>query len=48
MKYFKIKVFKKFHSFDEFSTVKNDFENQNFEIFDKIVYNFGKSDNYMI
>ena len=23
--------------------LKNDFENQNFDIFDKIVHNFGKS-----
>ena len=28
--------------------LKNDFEILNFEIFDKIVHNFGKSDNDMI
>ena len=28
--------------FDQFQTLKNDFETQNFEIFDKVVHNFGK------
>ena len=28
----------------EFSTLINDFENQNFEIFEEVVLNFGKSD----
>ena len=28
--------------------LKNDFENQNFEIFDKVVHNFGKSDDDII
>ena len=32
------------YRFDEFSTLKNDFENQNFEIFDKVIHNFGKCD----
>ena len=27
---------------------KKDFESQNFAIFDKVVHNFGKSDEYMI
>ena len=27
--------------FKQFSTLKNDFENQNFGIFDKVFYNFG-------
>ena len=30
--------------FDQFSTLKNDFENQNFEMFLEVVHNFGKSD----
>ena len=30
--------------FDQFSTLKNDFENQNFEMFEEVVHNFGKSD----
>ena len=30
--------------FDQFSTLKNDFENQNFEMFEKVVHNFGTSD----
>ena len=29
--------------FDQFSTLKNDFENQNFDMFEKVVHNFGKS-----
>ena len=31
-----------------FFNTENDFENQNFEIFDKVVHNFGKSDNGVI
>ena len=34
--------------FDQFSTLKNYFEIQNFDIFDTIVHNFGKSDDDMI
>ena len=30
--------------FKQFSTLKNDFENQNFEMFKEVVHNFGKSD----
>ena len=30
--------------FDQFSTLKNDFENQNFEMFKEVVHNFDKSD----
>ena len=30
--------------FDQFSTLKNDFENQNFEMFLEVVHNFGTSD----
>ena len=30
--------------FDQFSTLKNDIENQNFEMFEEVVHNFGKSD----
>ena len=33
---------------DQFSTLKNDFENQNFEMFEEVVHNFGKSDDDMI
>ena len=32
-----------FEKFDQFSTLKNDFENQNFEMFKEVVYYFGKS-----
>ena len=35
-------------SFNKFSTLKNDFENQNFEMFEEIVHNFGKSDSDII
>ena len=28
--------------------LKNDFENQNFDIFDKVVHTFGKSDDDII
>ena len=34
--------------FDQFSTLKNDFENQNFEMFEEVVHNFGKSDGDII
>ena len=34
--------------FDQFSTPKNDFENQNFEMFEEVVHNFGKSDGNFI
>ena len=34
--------------FDQFLTLKNDFENLNFEMFEEIVHNFGKSDDDMI
>ena len=34
--------------FNQFSTMKKYFEDQNYEIFDKVVHNFGKFDNYMI
>ena len=34
--------------FNQFLMLKNDFENQNFEIFAKVVYNFGKSDDDII
>ena len=30
--------------FDQYSTLKNDFDNQNFEMFEEGVHNFGKSD----
>ena len=34
--------------FNQFSTLKNDFENQNSEICEEVVHNFGKSDDDMI
>ena len=34
--------------FDKFQTQKNYLETQNFEIFDKVVHNFGKSDDVII
>ena len=34
--------------FDQFSTLKNDFENQNFEMFEEVFHNFGKSDGNII
>ena len=37
-----------FKRFDQFSTLKNDFESHNFEIFDKVVHNFGKCDDDII
>ena len=33
-----------FERFNQFSMMKNDFENQNFETFQEVVHNFGKSD----
>ena len=32
---------KKWERFDQFSTLKNDFANQNFEMFEEVVHNFG-------
>ena len=32
-----------FERFNQFSKQKNDFENQNFEMFEEVVHNFGKS-----
>ena len=34
--------------FDQFQTLKNDFETQNFEMYDKVVHNFGKPDEVII
>ena len=34
--------------FNQFSTLKNDFESQNFEMFDEVSHNFGMSDDGMI
>ena len=34
--------------FNQFSTLKNDFENQNFEMFNEVVHNFGKSEGDII
>ena len=34
--------------FNQFLTLKNDFEIQNFGIFDKVVHNFSKSDDVII
>ena len=34
--------------FDQFLTQKNDFESMNFDMFDKVVHNFGESDDDMI
>ena len=34
--------------FDQFLTQKNDFESMNFEMFEEVVHNFGKSDDDMI
>ena len=39
---------KKMDRFDQLSTLKNDFENQNFEMFEKVAHNFGKSDGDII
>ena len=33
---------------EQFSTLKNDFENQNFEMFEEVVHYFGKSDGDII
>ena len=30
--------------FDQFSTMKNNFENQNFDMFEEVAHNFGKPD----
>ena len=38
---------KKWDRFDQFQKLKNDFKSQNFAIFDKVVHNFGKSDEDM-
>ena len=34
--------------FDQFSTSKNNFKHQNFDMFKEVVHNFGKSDVDMI
>ena len=34
--------------FDQFSTLKKDFENQNCEMFEEVAHNFGKSDSDII
>ena len=34
--------------FNQFSTLENDLENQNFKMFEEIVHNFGKSDHDII
>ena len=34
--------------FDQFLTQKNDFESTNFDMFEEVVHNFGKSDGDMI
>ena len=34
--------------FNQFLTQKNDFESTNFEMFQEVVHNFGKSDDDMI
>ena len=34
--------------FHQFKTLKKDFETQNFDIFDKVVHNFGKSEDVII
>ena len=34
--------------FDQFSTLTNDFEDQNFELFEEVDHNFGKSDSDII
>jgi hypothetical protein len=39
---------KKLERFNQFSTLKNDFENQNFEMFEEVVHTFGKSDGDII
>ena len=39
---------KKLERLNQFSTLNNDFENQNFEMFEEVVHNFGKSDSDII
>ena len=34
--------------FNQFLTQKNDFESTNFDMFEKVVHNFGQSDNDLI
>ena len=47
IKYFKTKKFI-LERFVQFSTLKNDFENQNFEMLEEVIHNFGKSDGDII
>ena len=47
MRYYSSKKFF-LERFVKFYTLINDFETQNFEIFDKVVHNFGESDDDMI
>ena len=35
-------IFFLFQDIDQFRTLKNDFETKNFDIFDKVVHDFGK------
>ena len=35
-------------NFCQFSKLKNDFENQKFEMFEEVVHNFGKSESDII
>ena len=37
-----------FVRFNQFSTLKNDFESQDIEMFEEVVHNFGKFDDDMI
>ncbi len=39
---------KELENFNQFQTLKNDFETQNFKIFDKVVHNFDKSDDVIV
>ena len=39
---------KKLERFNQFSTLKNYFKNQNFDMFKEVVHNFGKSDGDII
>ena len=39
---------KEMERLDQFQTLKNDFQTQNFEIFDKVVHYFVKSDDVII
>ena len=48
-------VLESFHDFwfswthlDQFSTLKNEYENQNFEMFEEVIHNFVKSDSDII